>query len=34
MFYWVFGMKVGCRVGSGWFSIYVYFEACLVACYF
>ena len=34
MFYWVVGMKVNCLVGSGWFSIYIYFEACLVACLF
>jgi hypothetical protein len=34
MFYGVFGLKVDCRVGSDWFSIYVYFEVCLIACYF
>ena len=30
MFYWVVGMEVDCRVGSGWFSIYVYFEVCFL----
>jgi hypothetical protein len=34
MFYWVAEMKVDCRFGSGWFSIYVYFEDCFVAYYF
>jgi hypothetical protein len=34
MFCGVVGMAVDCRVSSGWFSIYVYFEVCLVACYF
>jgi hypothetical protein len=34
MFHWVAGMKLDFRVGSGWFSIYVYFEACLVTGYF
>jgi len=34
MFHWVVGMEVDCCVGSGLFSIYVYFEVCLVACYF
>ena len=34
MFYWVVGMETDCRVGSDWFSIYVYFNVCLVACYF
>ena len=27
-------MEVDCRVGCGWFSIYVCFEVYLVACYF
>jgi hypothetical protein len=34
MFYGVVGMEVDCFVGSGWFSIYVSFEVCLISCPF
>ena len=34
MFYGVVGMEVDCRVGSGWFSVYVCFEVCVILCYF
>jgi hypothetical protein len=34
VFYWVVGIEVDFCVFSGWFSLYDYFEVCLVACYF
>jgi len=33
MFYWMIRVEVDCCISSGWFSIYVYFEVCLFACY-
>jgi hypothetical protein len=33
VFFWMIRMKVDCCVGGGWFSIYVYFEVSLLACY-